>query len=166
MEKRRNLFILLFLLLLTPSLSGEDVSEDEKAVRRYLELQRRYTLWEEGLFGSRKAHERELRQFLLHQCLGKRIHTSADYRLASPESIADPSLVSPFPWSDWLRIKGPIDRQQILDLLGGDLTLLVTWWRTRRLVAVSGVVRKFRLVTDARGPAVEIVLESVTLHGK
>jgi hypothetical protein len=166
MVKRRNLFIPLFLLLLLSTLGGEEAPEDEKAVRRYLELQRRYTLWEEGLFGSRKAHERELRQFLLRECLGKKIRTAADYRLASPESITDPALVSPFPWSDWLRIKGPMDRQQILDVLGGDLTLLVTWWRTRRLVAVSGVVRKYRLVTDARGPAVEIVLESVTLHGK
>jgi hypothetical protein len=136
---------------------------DQEAYRRYSELHLKYIKWHEGLFGSRRYHERKLMTFL-NELVGKTVRTGAEYMLSSPEGITDPEIHCRFSTKCWLYIKGEIDTKSISDVAGGNSEKLRTWWRSDLFISVSGKVRKWRLDRDPYGDCIILFLEKVTAH--
>ena len=167
-----SLLLLLMILMFSglQGLSAEDASnkktggENEKrAIENYYRLHRAYRLWHEGLFGSRKYNYYRLREYL-DSLRGKRIATPAEFHLLVPESVARPRLVCVFKTCRWLKIKGRLDRKALAPLIKKDPALLKKWWRSRRLISVSGVLRKYRLTRDAHGYVIELWLTDMSFR--
>ncbi|TFH42331.1 MAG: hypothetical protein E4G96_03660 [Chrysiogenales bacterium] len=140
-----------------PVLHAEDLSDP---VNNFFILRRYYLSWHEGLFGSRRYHERKLFS-LLRSLLGREIITEKDYMLASPEGIYDHRMVSRFENSRWLYIHGDLDTDSVTGIAGSDYAFMKGWWRSGTTVAVRGTVKNFKLDRDARGDIIRIYLDKV-----
>lgn len=149
--------------------AGDPVKQETRtgveraAIENYYRLHRAYRLWHEGLFGSRKYNYYRLREYL-DSLRGKRIATPAEFHLLVPESVARPRLVCVFKTCRWLKIKGRLDRKALAPLIKKAPALLKKWWRSRRLISVSGVLRKYRLTRDAHGDVIELWLTDMSFH--
>lgn len=140
-------------------LYAREASAGEK---NFFNLQAYYTKWNEGLFGSRRYHEGRLWRFLV-SLMGKEITTGHDFMLASPEGVYDKQVVCIFPSYRWLYIHGDLDEESVKSIAGNDYAALKGWWRSGRLVAVTGKVRNFKLDWDAQGDTLHLWLEKVTM---
>ena len=165
--------LLLLMILLSPGQKGLPAADSTKtktsgekektAIENYYGLRRAYRLWHEGLFGSRKYNYYRLREYL-DALRGKRIATPAEFHLLVPESVARPRVVCVFKTCRWLKIKGRLDRKALVPLIKKDPTLLKRWWRSRRLISVSGRLRKYRLTRDAHGDVIELWLTDMSFR--
>lgn len=115
-----------------------------EGTRNFIELHSVYLKWRDGYFGSR-SHYRNYLYFLLLDMMGHRIVTGYDYCLISPELIYEQKLRFAFYNGDWLRIEGKVNIDSIKKIIGDDSSLLMTWWRSRKLVSVSGRLRGYRI---------------------
>ena len=155
--------LILFLTLFTATWLSAETVEEMSPVERYLKMHGLYLKWKEGLFGSRKYYENRLAGYLrsLH---GKEIETDYRYMLLSPEGIFNKKVRCALTYGGWLKIRGELDTDSVMKVIDGNSLFLRKWWRTTRLVKVSGRVRKFRLAKDPYGDVVELHLYSVVLH--
>lgn len=140
-------------------LLAREATEGEK---NFFDLQAYYTKWNEGLFGSRRYYEGRLWRFLV-KLVGKEITTEHDFMLASPEGVYDKRVVCIFPSFRWLYIHGDLDEESVKNIPGTDYAALKGWWRSGKLVAVTGKLRKFKLDWDAQGDTIHLWLEKVTM---
>ncbi len=141
---------------------GLCAGELSDGLRNYFLLHAAYNSWKEGLFGSRKFHERKLLD-LLYGMIGKEITTEDDFMLDSPEGVVDKTVSSVFQGSRWLIIHGEIDEASFGRALGTDYGRLKGWWRSGVLVAVTGRVKKFRLDWNKYGDTIHLYLDRVTV---
>jgi hypothetical protein len=153
-----KIFILLILLFSSASNSAE-ISEAEK---NYLALAEYFGRYNNIVFFPRKTNETQLRMYLV-DLIGKEIMTESDFILISPEGMYEQG-VSGFVRSDrWLKLIGPVDGASVKAIIGDDTDMLKKWWRTGKLVAVSGKVKRFRLTKDVNGNIVELYLDKIKL---
>ncbi|OHD66148.1 MAG: hypothetical protein A2176_07845 [Spirochaetes bacterium RBG_13_51_14] len=145
-----------------PSGAKLGAAEISEGVKNYFLLQKHYTSWHEGLFGSRRFHERKLWDFLL-RLLGKEITTDYDFMLSSPEGLYDKTMTCVFQYNRWLHIHGDLDLESVKKVTGMDGAAMMGWWRSKVLVAVTGKVKKFKLDWDAQGDTVHLYLDKVTV---
>ncbi len=159
-----SLLILLFLPSPNDAENNLEKKKYEKteisSVENYYRLKKAYTLWHEGLFGSRKYNEYELLD-LLESLRGKQITTPAEFILLVPESITRPQVTCRFKTCRWLKLKGEIDGEALQPFLKRDPELLRKWWRTRKLFSITGRIKKFRLTRDAGGDIIELWLDKI-----
>jgi hypothetical protein len=141
------------------ALCAREATEGEKNLFRLQEL---YVKWNEGLFGSRRYYERKLWSFLV-SLMGKEITTGHDFMLASPEGIFDKRVVCIFPSYRWLYIHGELNEESAKSVAGGDYAALKGWWRSGKLVAVTGKIKIFKLDWDAQGDVIHLYLDKVTM---
>ena len=143
----------------TGSLAAAETSE---GTENYLTLHKLYLKWSEGLFGSRRYHERKLRQFLI-SLIGREIATDYDYLLASPEGLYDAALVCRFQESRWLVIHGDLDEESRRQIAALGYEALKSWWRSGILVAVTAKVKNFKLDWDRYGDTVHLYCDRIRL---
>ncbi len=117
---------------------------DPKGSQKFLDLHWMYLKWRDGDFGSRKYY-RNLLYYHLLDLMGQRIETGYDYVLLSPELIYEQRLRFAFYYGNWLQIDGKVDIGSIREIIGDDSSLLTSWWRSGKLVSVSGVLRDYRI---------------------
>jgi len=149
---------------------GRPVAEEKRAgsepahrdgFETYARIETLYRNWDRGLFGSRGFHRRELHAFLL-ESLGKTISTNHDYLLLYPELQYDKVFRCTLSYGNWLWIVGAVDEGSLKALSGDASSTPSTWWRTGRLVSVSGKIVKFSL-RDSAPRRVVLHLEGIRL---
>ncbi|MDY6935230.1 MAG: hypothetical protein SVZ03_13535 [Spirochaetota bacterium] len=133
-----------------------------KAATNYLELEKLYIHWSEGLFGSRKYYRRLLIDYLIN-IVGEEILTDYNYIISSPEGVLEKELQCRLFHGRWLKIIGDIDADNISKIAEHDTDILKKWWRTRKLIAVNGTIRDFRLDRDSRGYTITLYLDNIRL---
>jgi len=146
---RWAVFVLAFVLVLSVTGINAQVGpgaadKSAEGTRNFIELHDVYLKWRDGYFGSR-SHYRNHLYFLLLDMMGHRIVTGYDYCLLSPELIYEQKLRFAFYNGDWLHIEGKVNIESIKKIIGDDSSLLMTWWRSRKLVSVSGRLRDYRI---------------------
>lgn len=145
--------------------AGEKRAGDEPAHRdgfeTYARIETLYRNWDRGLFGSRRFHRRELYALLL-ESLGKTISTNHDYVLFYPELQYDKVFRCTLSCGNWLWIVGTVDAESLKALAGDGSSPPSTWWRTGRLVSISGRIVKFSL-RDSSPRRVVLHLEGIRL---
>lgn len=129
-----------------------------EGTRNFIELHNVYLKWRDGYFGSR-SHYRNQLYFLLLDMMGHRIVTGYDYCLLSPELIYEQKLRFAFYNGDWLHIEGKVNIDSIKKIIGDDSSLLMTWWRSQKLVSVSGRLRDYRI--DDWGKKVYVIMDDI-----
>jgi hypothetical protein len=137
-------------------------AELTEGVRNFYELQKWFTKWNDGFFGSRHYYKGKLILYL-RKLIGKEITTEHDFMLASPEGVIDKKMICIFPSYRWLYIHGDLDVESLKNVPGTDYPAMKGWWRSGVLVAVTGKLKKFKLDWDARGDTVHLYLEKVTV---
>lgn len=153
MRNLANLFLTPAIVLLLSMFSGESppamgaegtavVDSAAHQTRRRIEVL--YRRWDDGLFGSRRFHRRELQAYLAGG-VGERIATGYDYPLIYPEVLAERRFRCRFRYGDWLEISGEIDEAGLRALSGGGLPEPSRWWRGPVLVSLEGKLKRFRL---------------------
>lgn len=137
-------------------------AELTEGVKNFYDLQKHYTKWNDGFFGSRHYYEGKLTLFL-RKLIGKEITTEHDFMLASPEGVVDKKMICIFPSYRWLYIHGDLDVESLKSIPGTDYPAMKGWWRSGVLVAVTGKLKKFKLDWDAQGDTVHLYLEKVAV---
>ena len=66
----------------------------------------------------------------------------------------------------WLHIVGKVDIEDLKEVMGKDINVIKRWWRSKRLLAVYGRVKKFRLESDEKSKNVVLYLENIRLRVK
>ena len=127
----------------------------------FIELHTLYLKWSSGLFGSRKYYRQKIYVHLM-ELLDKRIKTGYDYYLESPEAVYDTRLRFVFYNGNWLFIEGKVNKDSIKAITGDNPEMLLHWWRTRRLLSVSGKIRNYRI--DDWDRKIHVVLDDLSVH--
>lgn len=138
------------------------IADESIAVRNYLELERLHMGWSEDFFGKGPYYRRVLYNYLVDK-LGQEILTDYNYALISPESIYRRRVRCKLYHGKWLRIIGNIEIASIREIIGDDILALKRWWRSRRLLAVQGRIKRFRIVSDGRDKRVVLFLDKIRL---
>jgi len=134
--------------------------EPSEGVKNFFLLQKHYQSWHDGYFGSRRYHERKLREFLL-RLLGREVTTENDFTVVTPEGNDDRYVVCVFQTYRWLYVHGSLDVESLKNAVGKDFAPRGDWERSRILVSLSGKVKNFKLDWDARGDTVHLHLEKI-----
>jgi hypothetical protein len=111
---------------------------------RFIALHEHYLNWRDGLFGSRGYHRRVLYDHLVG-LLGKSVKTGYDYYLESPVKADDTRLRFVLFHGSWLFLDGKVSKESIREVVGDDPSILLSWWRSRKLLSVSGKIKRFRI---------------------
>lgn len=153
------LSVLTFLCYPAP---GRDRTHDDEGMKYYHTLEKLYIKWHDGLFGSRRYHERILRDFL-NDLQGKDFRSDYNYII---DNDASEKIVVKCRFSGyrWLKIHGPVDRESVKVVTRGKRKSIASWWRGTDLLAVSGRVVRYRLGRDRFGDTVSLYLEKIYLH--
>lgn len=159
------IFLLCTFTLLIPcdiTVNGVIAADESVAVQNYLELERLHMGWSEDFFGKGPYYRRVLYNYLVDK-LGQEILTDYNYVLISPESIYRRRIRCKLYYGKWLRIIGNIEIESIREIIGDDITALKRWWRSRRLLAVQGRIKRFRIVSDGSNKSVVLFLDKIRL---
>ncbi len=167
--RRRVALALLVALATAPGIAGDGGaagaggdaarhSQVAEETRNFIELHDVYLKWRDGYFGSR-SHYRNYLYFLLLDMMGHRIVTGYDYVLLSPELIYERKLKFAFYNGDWLHIEGKVNMESVKKIIGDDSALLMAWWRSGKLVSVSGVLKGYRI--DDWAKKVYVVMDDI-----
>ncbi len=167
--RRRVALALLVALATAPGIAGDDGgargggdtarhNQVAEGTRNFIELHDVYLKWRDGYFGSR-SHYRNHLYFLLLDMMGHRIVTGYDYVLLSPELIYERKLKFAFYNGDWLHIEGKVNMESVKKIIGDDSSLLMAWWRSGKLVSVSGVLKGYRI--DDWAKKVYVVMDDI-----
>ncbi len=127
----------------------------------YARIEILYREWDRGYFVSRKFHRRELSD-LLRESVGKTIRTNHDYVLLYPELQYDKLFRCTLSYGSWLWIVGTVDAEDVKRMAGDGSSAPSTWWRTGRLVSISGRIVKFSL-RDSPPRRVVLYLEGIKI---
>ncbi len=149
--------ILFFIVLIVPAVAGAEKTGTipvprEKPVscdkglsfENYRKLHRLFRKWDDGLFGSRNYHEKELRS-LLFDSIGKCVTTGFDYVYLYPEREYRKYFYCTFIHGKWLKVAGIIDAESLKEIIKDDPVLVKKWWRSGRYVSLTGKITRFRL---------------------
>ncbi len=139
---------------------AEERQEPGKGTANFIELHDIYLKWRDGFAGSRSYYRRVLYRRLV-DLIGKPVVTGYDYYLESPEVIYETKLRFVFYNGNWLQIEGNVKRESIQKIIGNDPSMLYSWWRSKALLSVSGVVRHFRI--DDWSRRIYMRLDNVTV---
>jgi hypothetical protein len=120
-----------------------------------------HTDWKDGLFGSRPNARKNLHEFLV-KLIRREIKTDHSFYMVSPESLYDSMVHSVFSDEKWLRLKGRVDAESLKKVIEKDPLVLKSWWRSRRLLSVTGRVKDFRI--DDRDWTVVLFLDRMRVE--
>ncbi|MCX7678202.1 MAG: hypothetical protein N2316_03195 [Spirochaetes bacterium] len=123
---------------------GNRSEQIDEGTKNFLALHSVYIKWRDGFFGSR-THYRTQLYYMLLEMMGHRIVTGYDYVFESPELVYQQKLRFAFYGDDWLHIEGKVNKESIKKIIGNDSNLLLSWWRSKKLVSVSGILRDYRI---------------------
>ncbi len=149
----------LIFFIFSAAINSAEISEAEK---NYLTLTDYFNRYNNIIFFPRKSDERRLRA-ILTDLIGKEIKTDSSFVLISPEGLYDHGVTGLVRSDRWLKVLGPLDSDSVTGIIGKDTDMLKMWWRSGRLVAVSGKVKRFKLAADAGGNLVELYLHKIKL---
>jgi len=155
------LIIAVTLGISAPPAGGNDAQRLAEASRNYLKLEKIYMHWNEPWF-RKGGYYRQVMYDYLVDLIGKEIHTDHTFMLVSPESIYRQEVQCQVRSGRWLHIVGKFSIADIKKIIGDDIGLLKGWWRSRKMIAVYGKVRRFRI--DETETRKEIVLYLETVH--
>jgi hypothetical protein len=153
-----KIITMIFLILSSTAYSAE-ISEAEN---NYLTLSGYFERYNNIIFFKRKSDENHLRECLL-DLIGKEIMTDYNFVLISPEGVYDQGITGLVRSDRWLKLIGPLDGDSVKNIIGNDTEMLKKWWRTGKLVAATGKIKKYRLTRDAGGNIVELYLDKIKL---
>lgn len=130
---------------------------------RFIALHEHYLNWRDGLFGSRGYHRRVLNDHLVG-LLGKSVKTGYDYYLESPVKADNTRLRFVLFHGSWLYLDGKVSKESIREVVGDDPSILLSWWRSRKLLSVSGRIKRFRI--DDWERKIYIILDDVRVAAR
>jgi len=154
--------ILLIISLKSDSLCAESNSEISDGVLNFLKIERLYNMWQHGPAGSSKYYRGRLQRYL-SGLIGKTITTGDDYLLESPGGIYSKEFFCNLKSSRWLYIHGNIDAKSAREFIKDKNELFKNWWRSGRLVILSGKLRRFRFGKDSYGDTVDLYLRRIRI---
>ena len=134
---------------------------DKKETTNFIELHSLYLKWSSGLFGSRKYYRQKMYMHLM-SLLDQYIKTGYDYYLESPEAVYDTRLRFVLFNGNWLYIEGNVNKESIKKITGDNPEMLLHWWRTRKLLSVSGKIRRYRI--DDWDRKIHVFLDDMSVH--
>ncbi|HPQ51944.1 MAG TPA: hypothetical protein PK253_01745 [Spirochaetota bacterium] len=134
---------------------------NKKETANFIELHSLYLKWSSGLFGSRKYYRQKMYMHLM-DLLDKYIKTGFDYYLESPEAVYDTRLRFVFYNGNWLYIEGEANKESIKKITGNNPEMLLHWWRSRKLLSVSGKIRRYRI--DDWDRKIHVFLDDMSVH--
>jgi len=153
-------FIAIALLASVEGLWGEGFGD---AAVNYYRLREKYIEWNDGLFGSRSYKKKQLKYYLA-DLEGNNITTGYDFLLDPDSASGSGRFSSDIVYNKWLRIHGEFDTA--LKDIGFPpfSSLLRDKEINKRLFAVSGRVKGFRLEETFRGRYVHLYMENVRIE--
>ncbi|HPJ36889.1 MAG TPA: hypothetical protein PLT75_00450 [Spirochaetota bacterium] len=134
---------------------------NKKETANFIELHSLYLKWSSGLFGSRKYYRQKMYMHLM-DLLDKYIKTGFDYYLESPEAVYDTRLRFVFYNGNWLYIEGEANKESIKKITGKNPEILLHWWRSRKLLSVSGKIRRYRI--DDWDRKIHVFLDDMSVY--
>lgn len=160
-----SLCTIVFVQLVTLSFvhSSEKNEKIDEGKKNFLVLHSVYLKWRDGFFGSR-THYRTQLYYMLLEMMGHRIETGYDYVFDTPSMVYQQKLRFAFYGDDWLHIEGKVNKESIKKIIGDDSSLLLSWWRSKKLVSVSGILRDYRI--DDWQKKIYVVLENIEVKVK
>ncbi len=155
-----GILILFLSFFFISGLHGEGKLPDKR--NNYFALQKMYSNWDAGLFGSRKLYRSRLHR-LLTDMIGREIQTGGDYKISIPDVFEKRYYSSDLYNYNWLQIHGPAGDASIKWFAekGGDYIKEVE--RNKLLFFLAGRIRKFRITESDYGRTVHLYLESVRI---
>ncbi len=167
--------VLLFLFIYTPhylraidndSAGKQNLTKNINAAdpeNIFSELKNIYLKWNTGLFKSVRYYKKHAARYILDH-INKEIKTDYRYRIISPEGLYGKKLVCNFYIEDWLQINGEIDKNEISKIIAKDAGLLTKFWRSQKLLSVSGVIRNYKFETSNDKVTLILYLENIKLY--
>jgi len=134
---------------------------NKKETANFIELHSLYLKWSSGLFGSRQYYRQKMYMHLM-DLLDKYIKTGFDYYLESPEAVYDTRLRFVFYNGNWLYIEGEANKESIKKITGNNPEMLLHWWRSRKLLSVSGKIRRYRI--DDWDRKIHVFLDDMSVY--
>jgi hypothetical protein len=162
LELQKLFFFIIIILFLSIDFPNDISGERDKSLEKYHDILDFYYKWQEDLFDLGTHHRRELKYYLWEN-VSELIKTDADYMLVMPDSFDVMQVTSVFKKNRWLKFHGPVDIGQIKESIKKNPHLLLSWWRSKKYLIVSGRIKRVGLGRDAYGDTVEIHLETIHL---
>ncbi len=128
----------IFLFAVLPLLSKQN---SLTPVERYIEIEKRYFEWKDGLFGSRNYRRRELLSFL-SSVYKLDVETTPDFAVVKEKSGIDKRIKVRFGYKSGLVIDAEINADLLKDF---KIDKTGVMWFGGRISAVKGRLRKFYL---------------------
>jgi hypothetical protein len=158
---KQKIPVLVFALMLFCSVGI--YAQDKDAVKRYLDIEKIGIQWQEGLFGSTSYHQREL-DALIAGFIGKQIETPYDFVYISPYETGRTMLTCTFYYSPWVYVKTVIGYDELKKYLTDKKnTENGSWFKSGRMVRITGRLRDFTLDRSFSGKRLILVIDKVTL---
>lgn len=167
--KSLPVIIAIFLLFSGSGISSKSqlkkptLEQFKKASWNYFEIMRLYQDWNDRIFGKAKYGKKMLYRYLVDK-IYENVLTEYNHVLISPEAIYRQEVRCKFYGEKWLEIIGTVRKESIMNIVGNDVKKIRRWWRARKLVAVYGEIRKFRLDSDGQGKRIVLYLDDVRIY--
>ncbi|MBP7901485.1 MAG: hypothetical protein KA015_01585 [Spirochaetes bacterium] len=133
-----NKVFIIFLIAAFPIFSQQNSMQP---VERYIEIEKRYFEWKDGLFGSRNYRRRELLSFL-SSVYKLDIETTPDFAVKREKSGIEKRIIFRFGYKSGLVIDAEVDADSVKDLKIDKTGIM---WFGGKIIAVKGRLRKFFL---------------------
>jgi len=154
--------VILIALCLFFSLKLE-ADECAGAAENYFNLRSMFIRWDTGFTGSKTHHRKRLNRYLA-DLIGCDIKTDYDFLIDPRLFTGDADFSSDIIYNNWLYIHGEMDPEQKKGDLPGYEQLLRERVINKTLFAVSGKIRRFRIVESFRGRSVHLYLDRLRLE--
>jgi len=155
------LFLLIGLAVLAKPKSAAIITEEQK---RFHLLQKYYTDWDNGYFGSRNAYESHLKSYL-YSIIGKEIETDYSYILMSPGSHLEKKVIKRFIFGPGIFLRSKyVDVSPLKKLVKKDPSLIHRWWRAKWIFKVKGKIIGFHLSKNEKKRFLSLKLHTVKLY--
>jgi hypothetical protein len=160
-DSKKNSQLHLFKNSICAEPSGKPVPDNSKeAYNNYITLRKLYFKWNKGLLKSKRHYKRVITKHLI-SIIGKEILTDYDYALISPEGRYEKELSCNLLLGRWLQVKGDIQQETLIKIVEKKPELLTKWWRSKKLLSVSGRLKDFSLDSDPLGEVIIIHLKDI-----
>ncbi len=140
-----------------------EADECAGASENYFNMRSMFIRWDTGFTGSKTRHRKMLNRFLA-DLIGCDVKTDYDFLIDPRLFTENADFSSDIIYNDWLYVHGEMDPEQKKGGMPGYEQLLRERIINKTLFAVSGKIKRFRIVESFRGRSVHIYLDRLRLE--
>ena len=148
--------VLVILLLTAPLFSQKNLDPPNE---RYIEIEKRYFEWKDGLFGSRNYRRRELLSFL-RSVIRLDVETTPDFAVVKDESGIEKRIKFRFGYKSGLVIDADVIADSVKNIKIDNTGVM---WFGGKIIAVKGRLRKFYLADSPGKEDLILFLDSAEI---